>query len=318
MDSIVKQRSDGFDQDGNFLNGQTELLPWPKITLHNSIYDMQSSNPPSHLVNAIPSPFGDGCIYSHTNSNTNIISKYDRNGELLWTFEAASLLPNVDNVHLLHFYDDGVNKWLLGSLDVGSNSNKLFRLNIDGSAGVISPSYLPNTGNVLSIVTLEDNSIYAVIAYGTTRYTYLIDFETMQHVNSVSNGLATHGTTSTAPLFNGSVSFASSTLHSSSSGFASTITVNFAINPDLTFMESKNGKRLIRTEHVHALASMYTVPTQLSKDVFYCKPSTSNAVTAYATYAYQARFYTRKELETWVSNCIYASTGFRIPLSSEV
>lgn len=325
MDSIVTQASDGFDKDGNFLNGQTQLLPWPKVIHHNSIYDMQSSDPQPALEDALPSPFGDGCMYTHVDGNTKIISKYDRDGELLWTFNAQTLMYNVDDIYLLHFYDDGVNKWLVGAMDNSDNYARAFRLNIDGSGGVLSPSYLPIVGFVSSFVTLEDGSLYATVSYGANKYAYSIDFETMGHIERASNDVALFGSTFATPLFNGSVLFASSTLQTSSgtgstgtNGYASSLTVNFAVNPDLTFTEPKRPKRLLRTEHVHAISSLYAVPVQLSKDIFYCPPRDSETISGFAAHAYQARFYTRSELEAWVSNCIYASTGYRIPLSSEV
>ena len=324
MDSIVKQRNDGFDQNGNFLNGQTDLLPWPKTTLHNSIYAVLSSNPPRAFEGALPSPFDDGCMYTCSTGYNQIVSKYDRNGELLWTFDVKKLMGGIDDTDLLHFYDDGVDKWLIGVSQNSDNYCRFFRLKIDGTIGVSAPSYAPDKGNVTSVATLEDGSLHTAIAYGTNRYAYSLDFETMVATKVLNNSIILTGTANAAPLFNGCVTFVSSTLQTSSGtgtsgayGYASSITVNFAVNADLTFTEPK-GKSLIRTEHIHALDAMYVAPLQLSKDVFYCPPRENGSVTGFANHSYQARFYTRKELERWVSNCIYASTGYRIPLSSEV
>lgn len=324
MDSIVKQRNDGFDQNGNFLNGQTDLLPWPKTTLHNSIYAVQSSNPQLAFEGALPSPFGDGCMYTRSVGINQIISKYDRDGELLWTFNAKTIMSNVHDIKLLHFYDDGVNKWLIGAFQNSDNYIRHFRLNTDNLTYVISPTYAPDKGIPNTIATLEDGSLHTSISYGTARYAYLLDFETMEATKTSNKSITLVGLNYVTPLFNGCVAFVSSNLETSSGtgtsgayGYASSITVNFAVNLDLTFTEPK-GKQLIRTEHIHALEAMYVKPTQLSKDVFYCPPRENESVTGFANHSYQARFYTRKELETWVSNCIYASTGFRIPLSNEV
>ncbi|MCO7251380.1 hypothetical protein [Pseudoalteromonas sp. Ps84H-4] len=326
MESIVTQSSDGF-KNGEFLYAQTKTLPWPKFNVYGSAYDLHSSDLLSTLIggstlaNALPNAFEAGGFFSSSGTGQNkYINKYDSTGSIEWTYPFASLWSMAEKVFFLHFYDDGVTKWAIGYAQNSSSHSRLFKISLDGQQATISDKIYTNNHYFKSMVTLEDGTLYYTMTYSESylyHYTYRTDLETLSEGGQVPGlgyftGYNTQNYSSiiaTTCFFKGSVQLVKS---EGTGGNTDAVVVNIAVNADLTFNESQANKVLIKTWHPVALGSFFGQLYQLSKNTFYAQPLPRHGASTYPQTSFNAKFYTRKELETWLSNCIYATTGLCI------
>ena len=333
MDSIIAKRNDGFDKDGNFLNGQTELLPWPDFTLNGSYFDVMCADRGLTEAaatfgneNILPCPYDVGCYYTITGGySSHYINKHDKNGDLIWTHSCDAIWSRHERAEIHHFYDDGTTKWLIGSLEDSNGQHKPYKLSIDDTESVLSVSTII-ASSIVDFGTLSDGTLYCVTyrtSAGNGYYnSYFIATETLELGASaaglgVRSNFATLNQTSKsalgAPLFNGSVLLLESTFASMSDG--NWLCNHFAVNSNLQFDAHSSSKALVRSTHALSQNAFFGQIKQLSKDVYYSQNKPSHGRITAPNAGYHAKFYTRAELEKWVSNSVFAVTGFRIPLN---
>lgn len=92
--------------------------------------------------------------------------------------------------------------------------------------------------------------------------------------------------------------------------------VVFGINKNLLF-DSVDSKVRIDTTHSFSLDMFNGEITQISPDMFICGNKSAIGYPPRAP-SYLPKVVTLVELEKWVSDCIFKTTGIKIPLSSEV
>lgn len=296
----------GFNSDGSFSNGSTSLLPWPEFTVNGGIYDIESSG--------IANPYEAGSFFNVSGNNLGrFINKYNRLGEIEWTCDCKRILPSHTNAVIYHFYDDGAKKWLLGVI-ANEHYLKLFKLSIDGNESMISEDSLLRGSSFKSFTTLENNSLYYTLAItGGSGVTYETNISTLKRGNQIYGlGYDTKKQYGVS-LFNGSVIMFNNSLSSSPRGYSNDVVLTkFALNRDLSTSGASVHKSYVTTKHSLCLNTFNTV-YQLSKNVFYHpRDSYSSSAYGYALVSYHSKFLTRSELEGWVSNSIFATTGFRL------
>lgn len=333
MDSIVARTNDGFDKDGVFHNGQTQLLPWPEFTVNGSYFDVFCAD--AYFtdaaavygdINILPCPYDAGFYYAVvTTGGQTYINKYDSTGAIIWTYPCSSIWSRYERARIFHFYDDGINKWLLGSIEDESTGYKPFKLNIDGTESGTATEVLTNSRSIAGFGTLEDDTLYCITyrtSSGNGYYSsYFIDIETLSEGAS-AGGLGIQGGFNTgsqttqsvigAPLFYGSVLLLEST-----SNDGNYLCTHFALNSTLQFDSHSSSKALIKSTHTLSQKAFFGQIKQLSKDAYYSPNKPTGGRIYSPNSSYHAKFYTRAELEKWVSNSVFAVTGFRIPLSNQ-
>lgn len=120
-------------------------------------------------------------------------------------------------------------------------------------------------------------------------------------------------------LFDGSVLLhkASSDRSFSSQSYAYPVTaVVFGINKNLLF-SGVDSKVRLDTSHSFSIEMFIGEITQISPDVFICGTRSAMMYPPRAP-SYLPKVVTLVELEKWASDCIFKTTGIKIPLSSEV
>jgi len=324
VDSVIAQRNDGFDKDGNFLNGQTEMLPWPDFYVNGSYYDIQSGdgNASFDVKSSMPNPYVAGEFFSISGGggSPHYISRHAVDGSIIWAKNVREIFSPTDEVYFYHFYDDGINKWLIGGVDDSGNTKRLIKVNVETGEGMFSSQGYASPSMIFGVGTLEDGTLFYIARVGSSAYrAYLTDIETLsegvykQNLGYITFD-GTFGSTGVS-LFNGSVALLGAGLYSSTGGYSyDYVLANMAINKSLNFSSSETDKVLIRTPHPIALNTFTSSLAQLSKDIFITKTSATKRPSGGITDYSAVRFYNRAELERWVSDCIFAATGVRIPL----
>ena len=334
MDSIVKQRNDGF-KAGEFLHRTTQLLPWPENVRFGYVCDLSSKvGVSSQNASAFPNPYdteGGGFIDIHASS----LKYYNKDGSIRWTLLKEDLPRNNvsfggsgGHASIIHLINDVPH--YIGKLSDNNNSSYywLVKINLIDMTATISPSAYDNSQNINRFGILEDGTLYCNYTYSTTyRGSKLIDADTLTIGEAIpevgivrrlksgwSSSASDYDYTGIA-LFNGSIALISGDIGASTvGGYTNDIcAVLFGINPDLDMTTSKGGKLALRTKHPFAENMFDGELTQISKDLFVSRMmpqagywqlnNTSN------------KYFTRQALEEWESNCLYETTGFRIPLS---
>jgi hypothetical protein len=334
MDSIVARTNDGFDKDGVFHNGQTQLLPWPEFTVNGSYFDIFCADTRFTDtaavygdINILPCPYDAGFYYALVNnSGQQYINKYDSTGAIIWTYPCSSIWSRYERARIFHFYDDGINRWLLGSIQDESTGYKPFKLNVNGTESGTSAAVLTNARSITGFGTLEDDTLYCITyrtSSGNGYYSsYFIDIETLSEGASagglgIQAGFKINQTATSAvgaPIFNGSVLLLESIFPVSGGNWLCT---HFALNSTLQFDSHISSKAVIKSTHTLSQKSFFGQIKQLSKDAYYSPNKPSDGSVYSPNSSYHAKFYTRAELEKWVSNSVFAVTGFRIPLSNQ-
>ncbi|TMO67247.1 hypothetical protein CWC18_00930 [Pseudoalteromonas aurantia] len=303
----TQQNQGGFNSDGSFSNGSISLLPWPEFTVNGGIYDIDSTG--------IANPYEAGSFFNVSGNNLGrFINKYNRLGEIEWTYDCKRLFTSHTDADIYHFYDDGAKKWLLGVIQT-DHYRKLFKLSIDGNESMISDDYLQRDGSFKSFITLENNSLYFTISLPSSGsgVTYETNISTLKRGSQIYGLGYDNNRQYGVSLFNGSVIMFNNSLCSSPGGYSNDVVVTkFALNRDLSTSGASLHKSYVKTKHLLCLNSFGGL-SQLSKNVFYHQGiDTSYVGYTSALAPYHARFFTRSELEGWVSNSIFATTGFRL------
>ncbi|WKD23626.1 hypothetical protein NDQ71_00495 [Pseudoalteromonas sp. KG3] len=119
-----------------------------------------------------------------------------------------------------------------------------------------------------------------------------------------------------AALFNGAVVIKRSGLDSGTYNSHDALSVVFGLNDNL-LLSDISAKERVETSHDLSIDAFNGDVQQISKNLFYCGAFTIAGRYQIAP-VFRPKFYTRAELERWASDCIYKTTGFKIPLSEGV
>lgn len=320
MDSVAKQTSSaGFDKDGNFLNSQTELLPWPKPMQINNYRQIDVT--PKKLPN--PYEFGG---YFIVDADSEHIHMRSPSASLVWSKfihpDIASLNSQTSvETDILGFYDDGVKKWLLGGTKIRDLGNywryTAFKINIDDPSEVVSKS---SNNYTAGFMTLPDNSALVgkrnVGTSGGWSGAYALNLETMAFgsMSSIRTRLGQYD-------FEDDEYVANQSMHPSQLGFillggeAEILNIYLSqsqsvVNIDLYV----NQLGLVKTKHCLSNDSFFNPLIQLSRDVYFEQKPPLSALSKSPDQVTGCRYYSRQALDEWVSGCIYVVTGVKIPV----
>ncbi|RXE99586.1 hypothetical protein [Pseudoalteromonas sp. PS5] len=297
----------GFNNDGTFSNGSTSLLPWPKFTVNGGVYDVAGIDLTSSLAlddvrSSLPNPYEAGSFFTVSGNNLgHFINKHNFMGEIEWTYDCKNIWSSHDEVHIHHFYDDGTTKWLLGSMRAVNNYWSFFKIDIDGIESMKSAQFHDNSTYFRGMTTLEDNSLYYTVNLaGEGFITYETNISTLMRGQQIE-GVGYHKSNVGVSLFNGSVIMLRN-------GFGNehaydVVVTTFAVNSNLSSTGVAK-KCTVSTPHELCL-NAFSYIYQLSKDIFFSS-------TAPDSLGFHNKFFNRTELESWVSNSIFAVTGFRL------
>jgi len=303
VDSIVNNEA-GF-KNGVFQNSQTDLLPWPDAKRGTSFFDAIDVDYGSrHKIPVIPNPYDPlkgGLVIVDFN-----IIYYNADGSIRWNLTTNDIVgstayfenPTRGNgeSYVITLIDNVPH--LLGRLSINYDSSvRFFTVNLENITHRLSSIKTPKANSpfiVESLGILEDGTVFAVY-YNSGKTIFKsceVDMTTLSQglelpdvglirTEADQNGWITNG----IALFNGSVVMVKGG--------------TFGINPDLDMSISKTNKRQVITRHREAV-NEFTGIYQVSKDMFI---GVGNSQTLYLD---------RPLLEKWVSDCIHATTNFRI------
>lgn len=307
MDSIVNNEA-GF-KNGVFQNSQTDLLPWPDAKRGTSFFDVVTVSAGSRGgIAVIPNPYdtlGGGLSIVDF-----IVTYYNNDGTIRWTVTAVDIAgstasfanPTVSNGGSYIIVEiDGI-PHLLGRISVtNDNASRFFKINLKDVTYSMSSVATPNhqaSFVVHSLGILESGTVFAVYQSSdktTTKSCEInmvnlskgVDLPDVAIIRAIrdGNGRPLNG----VALFNGSIAMAEGGI--------------YGINRDLDMTTSKASKHNVVTRHRDAVNQFNSI-YQVSKDMFI---GMGNSQTLYLD---------RTTLERWVSDCIHATTNFRIPVSN--
>ncbi len=333
MDSIVKQRNDGF-KAGEFLHRTTQLLPWPENERLAYIYDATTAA--SYTFGSVASrtyPNVYDALGGYIDIHATGLRYYNKDGSIRWVLLRNDLPRNnvsfKGSVSIIHLID-GVPHFI-GLVDENTSSyHRIVKVNLIDMTAVVSPTAYENTELISSFGILEDGTLYCTHLYSnnTRSASKLVDLNTLtktddipevgivRQLRSNPTSTSTDKDFSGIALFNGSLSLIGSSIGSSSSGGYTydICSILFGINPDLDMTTAKAGKTPLRTSHSFAVNMFSGGLTQVSKDLFMSDMQEQHGYFAMTNIS--NKYFTRQALEEWASNCLYETTGFRIPLSA--
>ena len=320
MDSIAKQTSSaGFDKEGNFLNSQTELLPWPKPIQTNNYRQIDVT--PKKLPN--PYDFGGYCIVDSDNEHIHMRSP---SNAVVWS---KYIHPDISSLNsqtsvetnIFSFYDDGEKKWLLVGTKIRDLGNywryRAFKVNINDPEEVVSRG----GDYVAGFMTLPDNSILigennsSATSDGWSGQSYELNKETMAfgNISSITSRLGVYD-------FDDE-SVPNKSIHPSQLGFillggkAEILNIYLSQNQSVVNIDLYvTGMGLVKTKHSLSIDAFFNPLIQLSKDVYFEQKPSVNALSKRPDKVTGCRYYSRQALDEWLSGCIYAVTGVKIPV----
>lgn len=320
MDSIVTQANDGFDKDGNFLNAQTELLPWP-----NKVIQTPRLGSSSRL-----NPYDESGGY--ITISTQNVAYYNADGTVKWVISNSDIYNSSMSLSwmaVIHIINGEPH---LVGIATSSTNVLLYSINLDDLSIAKGTFFSTATLKPKVMGILNDDTLFlSGESYGNADIgiAQVIDVNTMTlgdqligcgYINSLKSSHSSITATRAyygVSLFNGCLTYAgSSTGIFSSGGYSLDVSaVLWGINVNMDFSETST-KLAIRTNHCFAnnrFGNLY----QISKDLFVSYGDGNE--TGYWTFNQpNTMYFTRQELESWASNSIYASHSIRIPLTKSV
>lgn len=317
------QQNQGGFQSGVFHGGESQLLPMPKtITFGsaNCVHATQSSSAFGGNYNnrGLDNIYDVDGGYAYTTTSHFIYS--NKNGTTKFIITAPSGCSFISHSHYFIFHKELNKIYAVGYLKSGGGY-KYFKVGISARSLQLSNELF--NGIHFKFGILENNKIFHVISIngGSQAQSHYIDFNTLTRTGRNYNGVGSRIRSSSnqnyretygAAVFNGSITICGNQILQSSQGANDVTSVMFAVNKDLDMNSAKSNKSHMRTMH-NACQNMWLGPLfQASKDLFVAYGTSAIYTNHDYSHGAGSRYYTRSDLESWVSDCIFAETGFRI------
>lgn len=217
----------------------------------------------------------------------------------------------------------------IGYLKSNNSVRRVIRLSLDDGSYVISSTniqyvtFLTMQGGDL-ILTGDSGSTTGTVQTYDTPGSYRVNIETLLTETVPTsyfmiNRYQQNQTTKqpAVALFDGALLLSSSSIDTGSYNSHDVCTVVFAINNNFALDDYAATKNWVQTAHEFDTEMFIGNVQQIGADLFVAGffNGESRSITAPS---YRPKFYTRAELERWASDCIFKTTGFKIPLSEGV
>ncbi|WP_462147175.1 hypothetical protein [Pseudoalteromonas gelatinilytica] len=324
MDSIVTVDNSGF-KDGVFQYAQTQALPWPKKLELNLAPAVMLDYIGAHR-NKLHNPYDENSGYVEL--YTTSITYYNADGAVLWSFSRADISAETTSIGYgfgssIYHLINGIPYLIV--LTGSSAGGHFVKINLNDLSLTIGGAFSGHAHQLLGI--LEDGTLYSVgDGYsGNGAKAFVIDDATMNLTSTelvgcgyISNLRYVYSNTSSrqaycgVSLFNGCLTLINGTL-GIDEGYDNSYdkgTLLWGINADADFTNTSL-KTPIRTMHSLAVNAFSEI-IQLSKDVYFSRREEAFGFTKYMK-QYSPLYFSRKELESWASDCIYSAHSIRIP-----